>query len=214
MNLKLTSALVLFFLLAPVWAGGIEGNVYLSEELTPHVLVFVVGTEGMASQSHTTVQLDHSEGDFVPHVLPIQAGSTVEFRTSDGMPCRLYSASEAGLFNLMRQSGPNRALTFDHPGVIVVRCQDHPSAYAYIVVVETPYFAMTNEVGHYSISDIPEGEYTAQIWFEGRVLEEKKVRSGTGDTSLDFHIDRPWNTSPSIKEGQPKEGISKENKEE
>jgi plastocyanin len=193
---------ILFFLPSLVWAGTIHGKVYLSEGLMPHVLVSVAGTEGM-SHSVATVHLDHTEGMFVPHVLPIEVGSTVEFRGRDGMPCRLYSASEKNAFNLMRQSGTKRSLTFDRPGVIMVRCQDHPDAVAYIVVTETPYFAVTGESGQYLIEGIPEGERTIQLWFEGSVLEEQRVTIGQGSISLDFHIDRPYKRPAWVVESAP-----------
>lgn len=187
MKLKL-AVLILFFFPSPIWAGTIHGKVYLSNELTPHVLLLVAGTEGMSSHSVVTVHLDHTQGKFAPYILPIQVGSTVEFRSGDGMPCRLYSASEPNAFNLMRQSSPNRSLTFDRPGVIVVRCQDHPDAVAYIVVTETSYFAVTAETGQYLIEGIPEGERTVRLWFEGSVLEEQRIKIGQGSISLDFHI--------------------------
>ncbi len=183
---------ILFFFSSPVWAGTIHGKVYLSEELMPHVLVLVAAPEERSLHSVVTVYLDHTKGEFAPHTLPIKVGSTVEFRSGDGMPCRLYSASEKNAFNLMRQSGPNRSLTFDRPGVIVVRCQDHPDAVAYIVVTETPYFAVTGETGQYSIEGIPEGERTVRLWFEGSELEEQKVKIGQGSISLNFYIDRPY----------------------
>lgn len=213
MKVKL-AVLILFFFPCPVWAGTIHGKVYLSDELTPQVLVWVAGLDEMSAHSGVTVHLDHTEGEFVPHLLPIEVGTTVEFRSGDGMPCRLYSASEKNAFNLTRQSGPDRSLTFDRPGVVVVRCQDHPDALAYIVVTETPYFAVTGEAGQYSIEGIPDGEHTVRLWFEGSVLEEQEIRIRQGDISLDFHIDRPRKASPSVQGGQPREEISEENKEE
>ena len=191
MKVKVVVSILLFFP-SPIWAGTIHGKVYLSNEPTPHVLLLVAGTEGMSLHSVVTVHLDHTQGKFAPYVLPIQVGSTVEFRSVDGMPCRLYSASETNAFNLTRQSGPNRSLTFDRPGVVVVRCQDHPDALAYIVVTETPYFTVTGATGQYSIEGITEGERTIRLWFEGSVLEERKVKIGQGSISLDFHIDRPY----------------------
>ncbi len=187
MKVKVAVSILLFFP-SLVWAGTIHGKVYLSEELMPHVLVWVAAAEGRSLHSVVTVHLDHTQGKFAPYILPIQVGSTVEFRSSDGMPCRLYSASERNAFNLTRQSGPNRSLTFDRPGVIVVRCQDHPDALAYIVVTETPYFAVTGETGQYSIEGIPEGERTVRLWFEGSILEGQRVKIGQGSISLDFHI--------------------------
>ena len=186
MKVKVVVSILLFFP-SLLWAGTIHGKVYLSDEPMPHVLVLVAAPEGISSHSVATVYLDHTKGKFAPHILPIEAGTTVEFR-SDGMPCRLYSASETNAFNLTRQRGPNRSLTFDRPGVIVVRCQDHPDAVAHIVVTETPYFAVTGESGQYLIKGIPEGERTVRLWFEGSILEGQRVKIGQGSISLDFHI--------------------------
>ncbi|MDA2926108.1 hypothetical protein MYX78_02550 [Acidobacteria bacterium AH-259-G07] len=185
----------LLFLPVSARAGKISGRVYLSDELAMEVLVSVEGVREIPAHSRVTAYLDHTGQKFLPHVLPIVVGTRVEFRSTERMPCRLFSISEAGAFNLMRQTGPVKSLRFHRPGVIQVRCRDHPSTYAYILVKENPYFALTDALGEYTISGISEGQRVVQAWFEGRVLEQETVEIGKRETFLDFRVDRPQRVS-------------------
>lgn len=181
---------VLVFLQVPATAGTITGRIYLSGESAEQVLISVEGIHEIPAGSPETLSLDHMDKNFVPEVLPILVGSRVEFR-SQGMPCRLFSISEGGAFNLMRQTGSHKWLSFDRAGVIQVRCQDHPTAYAYIVVKENPYFALTDGSGKYGIGKIPGGDWTLRVWFDGQVLEERAVNIRDGEIRVDFDLERP-----------------------
>lgn len=182
-----------FMILLPslVRAGEIRGKVYLSGRPTSQVLVSIEGLPGVAGPAPQTLNLDHTRGDFVPHLLAVLRGTRVVFLTKPEMPCRLYSISRAGIFNLSRQTSKIKSLRFAQAGVILVRCQDHPSAYAYIVVKENPYFTVTGKTGEYSIKAVPSGKRTIRVFFEGRVLLEEAVKIGNRAVVLNLSADRP-----------------------
>ena len=90
--------------------------------------------------------LDQKNRMFVPHVLPIQTGTAVTFPNSDNVRHQVYSFSPAKKFQLPLYAGtPAAPVVFDKPGVVTVGCNIHDQMSAYIVVVDTPYFALTAE---------------------------------------------------------------------
>lgn len=172
-------------------ASEITGKVVLSGRSAADVVLSVEGVQVESAPDATVYVVDHHNLNFTPHVLVIRAGSTVRFENSDGMPCHIYSISPAGLFALRRQDGKPMAIKFDRPGIIVVRCAQHGRIYAYIIVKENPYFALTDRKGHYKISKLPPGRYAVQGWYEGTVIATKTVEVGAGKLPLDFKADRP-----------------------
>lgn len=126
------------------------------------------------------------EGEtFIPHVLPIPVGSTVEFPNHDPIFHNVFSLSGAATFDLGRYPrGDSRSVVFDRPGIVPVFCHIHSDMNAIILVLENDYFAVPGSDGSYRISGIPEGNYTLVAWHErtdpveipvvverGRVLE-------------------------------------------
>jgi plastocyanin len=110
------------------------------------------------------VTLDQFKKQFVPHVLAIQAGTTISFPNSDNIRHQVYSFSEAKRFELKLYSGKSAdPIVFDRPGVVVLGCNIHDWMSAYLYVVDTPYFALTDKDGH-AVIQAPMGNYTARIW--------------------------------------------------
>lgn len=87
--------------------------------------------------------MDQKGLTFVPHVLPILVGTTVDFKNSDDVLHNVFTPSKAGdRFDLGTWGkGQMKSFTFKKPGEVVILCNVHPEMEAYIVVVETPYFA-------------------------------------------------------------------------
>ena len=111
--------------------------------------------------------LDQKNRTFVPHVLPIQTGTAVIFPNSDNVKHQVYSFSPAKRFQLPLYAGtPQGPLVFDKPGVVTVGCNIHDLMSAYIVVVDTPWFAATSG-GRAELADLPEGTYDVRVWYPG-----------------------------------------------
>jgi plastocyanin len=131
---------------------------------------------------------------FQPHILPVQQGSTVEFLNSDSVAHNVFWPSVGGNKKLAHNLGTwpqneKRAFKFDTPGAIPLLCNVHPEMSGYIVVVPTPYFALTSPSGEYRIENIPDGSYSLTSWHEGIKSQSKHV-DVAGDTKADVTLSR------------------------
>ncbi len=114
---------------------------------------------------HKVALMDQIDRQFVPHVLPVQTGTWVEFPNSDNIRHQVYSLSPIKRFQLPLYTGkPARPLQFDNPGAVAIGCNIHEQMSAYIIVVDTPYFGKT-EAGHISLHDLGAGQYTIHVWY-------------------------------------------------
>lgn len=116
--------------------------------------------------SHHAV-LDQRNRMFIPHILPIQTGTAVTFPNSDNVRHQVYSFSTAKKFQLPLYAGtPATPVVFDKPGVVTLGCNIHDHMSAYLVIVDTPYFALA-VAGHAELSNLPEGKYDVHVWYAG-----------------------------------------------
>lgn len=136
--------------------------------------------------------MDQKNLTFAPHVLPILAGTTVDFLNSDKVLHNVFSPDNcADKFNLGSwPQGQKRSYTFKQPGCMAsLLCNVHPEMEGYIVVVETPYFGVSTKDGTYSIKDVPAGKYTLKIWHEKLKGKDVAVEvPATGAVTVDFDI--------------------------
>ena len=117
--------------------------------------------------------MDQRNRVFVPRILPIQVGTRVRFPNSDNVLHQVYSFSKAKRFQLpLYQGTPAVPVLFDKPGVVALGCNIHDRMSAFIVVVDTPYFALT-ERGRAELLELPAGRYTVRVWHEGMKDEPK-----------------------------------------
>ena len=122
---------------------------------------------GGVSQAGTVPKaaMDQEHMQFVPHLLVVQTGTEVSFPNGDEVSHHVYSFSEAKRFELALYKGDAAPpQLFDRPGVVVLGCNIHDGMLGYIVVVDTPHFAKTNEQGVALIDDVPSGDYVLAAW--------------------------------------------------
>jgi plastocyanin len=119
-----------------------------------------------ASEGQTpTATMDQMRHQFVPHLLVVQAGTEVTFPNSDDVSHHVYSFSPTKTFELPLYKGDlHPPVMFEQPGIVVVGCNIHDGMLGYIRVVDTPYFAVTNEQGVALIDGIPSGDYSVAAW--------------------------------------------------
>lgn len=105
---------------------------------------------------------------FVPHVLPIIAGTTVEFLNSDDVSHNVFSPDKCCKFDLGNYGkGVGKTKKFDNAGSqLVILCNVHPEMEAYVVVLQNPYFAITDSEGNFKIENVPPGTYVLKVWNE------------------------------------------------
>ena len=131
---------------------------------------------------------------FVPHIMIIQQGTTVEFLNSDNVQHNVFWSSvggdkKAGHNMGTWPKGEKRPFTFDKAGVVPLLCNVHPEMGAYIIVSPTPFFAETDDSGNYKIKDVPDGSYKVIAWHEGAKEQSKQI-SVSGDTMADFTVSK------------------------
>ncbi len=104
---------------------------------------------------------------FVPHLLAITTGSTVDFPNGDPFFHDVFSLSRSGSFDLgSYPKGKSKSERFAKPGLIKVYCHLHSHMTASIMVFDHPYFTVPSAEGAFSIDDIPAGSYTVTAWHE------------------------------------------------
>jgi len=127
---------------------------------------------------------------FVPHVLPVLKGSTVEFPNEDPIFHNVFSLSKAASFDLGRYPrGASKSVRFDGPGIVKVFCHIHSDMSAVIIVLDNPFFTAPDTQGRFQIAGIPSGDYRAVGWHERARPQVLKVRIEPGQASvLNFKI--------------------------
>ena len=112
---------------------------------------------------------------FEPRVLVVQTGSAVEFPNLDPFFHNVFSLFDGKRFDLgLYEAGTSRTVRFDRPGVCYVFCNIHPEMSAVVVVVNTPYYALSDRAGRIAIPDVPAGRYHLQVWHERSLPEQLK----------------------------------------
>jgi plastocyanin len=123
------------------------------------------GAAPAAASLSPTATMDQQKGQFTPHVLVVQSGTAVDFPNSDNVSHHVYSFSKTKTFELALYKGDVYApVVFDQAGIVVLGCNIHDGMLGYVVVVDTPHFAVTNEQGVALIDGVPNGEYALKTW--------------------------------------------------
>ena len=134
--------------------------------------------------------MDQRNETFVPHMLAIATGTTVDFPNSDKFYHNVFSLSKTKPFDLGRYAaGNSRPVRFDRPGIVRVFCDIHAHMNAYILVFGHPFFGMTDVEGRYRIENVPPGSYGVIAWNEGTSSETRPVTVPDGGVAeLDFTL--------------------------
>ena len=151
--------------------GIVKGTVTIAGKPTSDVVVSVEGVPqakretGNAKLKTPKAVMDQRELKFLPTVLAVVIGTSVEFPNHDKSWHNVYSKGGAKDFDLgLYPPGKSRSVTFDKPGVDRILCNVHPDMEAFIVVKEHPFFSTADKKGNYRIDAIPLGKYRVTVW--------------------------------------------------
>lgn len=146
-----------------LFAGGsLQGTVRCPE---PAVVYAVPAKAGTVAPPRESAVIEQRDLRFHPPVLPVLQGTRVLFPNSDPLYHNVFSVSAPRPFNLgMYGPGEVRGIVFDRPGIVEVRCMVHREMVAYVVVLTTPHFQMTDPQGTFVFRDLPEGRYQVHAW--------------------------------------------------
>jgi plastocyanin len=176
----------LLSLAGPGFGGTIKGKVTIPRARTlADIVIYVEKAPGQfpPPKQHTVVNQKNLAFD--PHVTPVVVGTTVDFLNSDQVLHNVFTPDKcANKFNLGTwPKGEVRSVTFDKLGCApVLLCNVHPEMEGFIVVLQNPYFAVTDKAGIYGIPNVPEGKYTIKVWnrkFLDVVQEVSVPKDGT-----------------------------------
>jgi plastocyanin len=136
----------------------------------------------------TTRKINQKGAMFSPRVLPVMVGTTVEWPNQDSIFHNVFSISDAKPFDLGLYKHPEvKRVTFDKPGRVDAFCSIHKAMNCIILVVETPYFAATDDQGRYTITSVPPGTYRLKAWHERLPRQVKEVIvPNSGEVRVDF----------------------------
>lgn len=128
--------------------------------------------------------MDQRNETFIPHVVAITTGTTVDFPNSDRIYHNVFSLSKPARFDLGRYAvGRSKSIRFDRPGIVRVFCDIHSHMNAFILVFSHPYFSLTDAEGRYRLANVPTGAYNVMAWNEGLQSEPRPVAVADGVTT-------------------------------
>lgn len=147
-------------------AGGYETQEQAAQgDEARNVVIYLVGLKGKGEGKFPAPRMEQKGRQFLPFVLPVLVGTTVEFPNQDIIYHGVYSDSTAKKFELPEYpKGESRSVTFDKAGVVELFCAIHTHMNAYIVVLDNGFFAMPDEQHHFRITGVPPGRYVLKAW--------------------------------------------------
>lgn len=153
-------------------------------------LTNVRGGQSLAAPGDEFV-LDQNGCQFVPRVLVVPEGATLTIKNSDGILHNIHTYSEENQPINKAQPKFLKKITasFDKPEIIRVTCDVHNWMSGYIVVVDNPYYAVTDEAGKFELTDIPPGTYTIEYWHETLGKQTRQItvpEAGTAEANFEF----------------------------
>jgi plastocyanin len=189
--MKALIASLIALIAAPLLAGDIHGKVTAhGVRNSADAVVYVDKIAGKTCTPPAAhAKIDQKNMKFTPVVLPIVAGTTVDFLNSDAVLHNVFSPDAcADKFNLGTwPQGQVKSFTFKKECFAALLCKVHPEMEGFVAVLPTPYFAVTSADGSYHIKDVPDGTYTVKVWHPKLKAASKSV-TVKGATDVNFEI--------------------------
>lgn len=163
----------------PPPAGEITGTVSASVAKNRANTVVFIKNAGLGT-SNATALMDQVGMIFSPRVLPVQKGTTVKFKNSDPTGHNVFTPDNEKYDLGTWPTGEVREHTFAKPGVYRQLCRVHDDMIAFIVVLDTKYFAVSDKSGRYKIGNLPPGKYTVGVWNEKLGAKDADIEVAAG----------------------------------
>lgn len=129
------------------------------------------------------VEIDQQGCVFVPRVVVVQSGGTVNFLNSDRLLHNLHATPHLNVsFNRTQPKGRTISVVFTKPEIVRINCDLHSWMLAWVVVAAHRYYAVTGADGRFRFDDLPPGSYTLNVWHEDL---------GTTQANVTVDSDRP-----------------------
>ncbi len=134
---------------------------------TTNVVVYLKDAAFRGTLPARRAEIRQEHETFLPHVVALTRGSSLEFPNDDPIYHNVFSLSSGSSFNLGRYpKGESRTRTFSKSGIVKVYCQIHSHMSATIMVFDHPYFTIPEASGTFELAGVPSGDYTLVGWHE------------------------------------------------
>ena len=165
----------------------LQGTARVGERPEPNAVVWLEASTAPARETRRVV-LDQRNLAFSPHVLAIRVGTTVQFPNRDRVFHNVFSFRDGKRFDLgMYPVGTVKNVTFGQPGLSRIFCNIHPNMAAYVMAVDSGYFAVSDSSGRFLIEAVPSGTYVYHAWRPGGT-----TLSGSATVEGDKFLEIRW----------------------
>jgi plastocyanin len=173
----------------PAANADVTGQVALGKAWARDAVVSIEGDKTATPLGKVVV--DQRNKAFSPHVSVVTVGTTIEFPNNDTVFHNVFAYFDARKFDLgMYPQGAKKSVTFPKTGFVSLQCNVHSEMSAYIVVVDTPYYAKTDGQGHFTVKNVPDGQYTVKVWHESGAYLSQPLTVKGNDAPLKLEISR------------------------
>ncbi len=162
-----------------------------------NVFVYIKqGASPAPASAGSSPVLDQVNCQYEPYVMGLVTGQKFTIRNSDSLMHNIHATPRANKefnFAQVQKGQENKEKSFDKPEVLVrVKCDVHPWMFAWIGVVDHPYFAVTDKDGSFKISNLPAGTYTIEAYHLKAGAKHQEITLGATDTKkADFELEVP-----------------------
>lgn len=182
-----------------------QGETLRSDEVRHAVVYFKPRTPVDVRPLAPVPEIDMRRKEFVPRVVAVTVGTTVRFPNSDPILHNVFSVSGENAFDLgLYPEGAGKTATFRSPGLVRVFCNVHHDMVAYVLVLDTPYFASPAADGSFVLAGLPETAGQLVVWHERTVPWSRELRPSAADTlAVELEVSKPLVPVHPDKNGKP-----------
>lgn len=166
----------------PSGAGIVKGSVTIGGKPATGAVVSIEGLSKEQLKTQMSLHkpqkrmIDQRNLKFIPTVVAVMVGESVDFPNNDKSWHNVYSKGGANDFDLgLYPPGKIRSKKFDKPGVSRILCNAHPDMEAFVVVKDHPFFSVTDNRGNYQIENVPLGKVRVQTWYPNLEVRSETV---------------------------------------
>ena len=155
-----------------------------------NLVVFVEDVKGQFKPPTTHAVMASKDKEFVPPILAILKGTIVDFPNIDLIMHNVFSLSKTKPFDLgLYDASAGKSVTFNNPGLVKVYCNIHEKMVAHILILDNPFFALTDAAGKIKITNVPNGNYKVTVWHRfGNQQSRDVVLTGKDEVKVGFNI--------------------------
>jgi len=168
-----------------------------------NVVVYLQNHETSAMpQEHHDHEVEQQEKMFAPYVSVVRQQEEMVFTNHDDITHHVYSFNGPARFDFRLQPGQSDSVAdFAEPGVIAMGCNIHDWMSGYVMVVDTPFYMVTNEQGFAMFTDVPANEYHLVAWHPQMARDEVADRHVVipATTAINLQLTQPMAPIPSQK---------------